>query len=77
MRVAAIDPGSPSENRLAVNDVIVQILPSKKRIGSTTDLQDVLTGVSAGDIVSFLVYSPVRGGGGTTRVVNIRAQAGR
>ena len=77
VRVAEIDAGSPSENRLAVGDVIVQLLPSKKRIASTADLQDALSGVSAGDIVSFLVYRPVRGGGGTTQVVNIRAQAGR
>ncbi|MCE9602686.1 MAG: Do family serine endopeptidase [Gemmatimonadetes bacterium] len=77
VRVVEIDAGSPSENRLTVGDVIVQLLPSKKRISSTADLQEALSGVSAGDIVSFLVYRPVRGGGGTTQVVNIRAQAGR
>lgn len=77
VRVVEVDAGSPSENRLQVGDVLVQILPSKKRITSTADLAAALNGVGAGDIVSFLVYGPVRGGGGTTRVVNIRATAGR
>ena len=75
--VVEIDAGSPSENRLAVGDVIAQLLPGKKRIGSTAALQEALAGVSPGGIVSFLVYRPVRGGGGTTLVVNIRSQAAR
>ncbi len=74
VRVAEVEPGSPSENRLAVGDVLVQVLPAKKRITNTADLQKALENVSAGDYVSFLVYRPVRGGGGTTQVVNIRAQ---
>ena len=77
VRVADVEAGSPSENRLAVGDVIVQVLPAKTRITNTGDLQRALEAVRSGQIVSFLVYTPVRDGGGTTRVVNIRAQDAR
>ena len=71
--VAAVDPGSPAEDRLIAGlDVIVQVLPSKKKITSAEDLQDALGNVKKGDIVSFLVYRPAREGAGTTAVVNIR-----
>ena len=77
VRVADVEPGSPSEGRLAVGDVIVQMLPEKKRISSTADLQKALDGVRAGDYVSFLVYRPQRGGGGGTVVVNLRVKDAR
>ena len=78
LRVAEIVPGSPSENRLFVNDVIVQILPEKKKISSLADLTKALEGIRAGDYVSLLVYRPVRGGGGSTVVVNLKsAEVGR
>ncbi|MDH5235186.1 MAG: Do family serine endopeptidase [Gemmatimonadota bacterium] len=72
LRVADVEPGSPSEGRLFVNDVIVQVLPAKTKIGSIADLTTALTAVKAGDYVSFLVYRPVRGGGGSTFVVNLK-----
>ena len=72
LRVAEIEPGSPAEGRLQVNDVIVQILPEKRKISTHADLTRALEGVKRGDYVSLLVYRPVRGGGGTTAVVNLK-----
>jgi S1-C subfamily serine protease len=77
LRVAQIDPGSPSENRLFVNDIIVEVLPEKTKIRTMEDLTKALQGVRGGDYVSFLVYRPVRGGGGRTAVVNLRTATGR
>ncbi len=74
VRVAEVEPGSPAENRLFVNDIIVQVLPSKTRIVSTADLTRSLEGVRAGEIASFLVFRPAVG---TTAVVNVRAPAPR
>jgi len=77
VRVSEVEPGSPSENRLGVNDVIVQVLPAKTKVTNAADLQRALEGVRNGEIVSLLVYGPVSGGGGGTRVVNLRAPAPR
>ncbi len=72
--IAAVEPGSPSQDLDIIpgRDVIVQVLPSKKKIQSTADLQAVLEGVKKGDVVSFLIYRPAPGGAGTTYVANIR-----
>ncbi len=73
--VADIDANSPAEGRLAPGlDVIVQVLPSKKQIKTTRDLQEALDDVKSGEIVSFLVYRPATDGSGTTLVVNIRTR---
>jgi serine protease Do len=77
VRVSAVEAGGPSEGRLVAGDVIVQVLPAKTKVNSTADLQKALEGVKPGGYVSFLVYGPVRGGGGQTRVVNLRAKDGR
>jgi serine protease Do len=77
LRVADVEPGSPSEGRLFVNDVIVQVLPAKTKIGSIADLTKALNDIKAGDYVSFLVYRPVRGGGGSTFVVNLKTADSR
>ncbi|MBK7908131.1 MAG: trypsin-like peptidase domain-containing protein [Gemmatimonadetes bacterium] len=77
VRVAEVEPGSPSEGRLVVGDVIVQILPAKTKVMSTADLQRGLEGVRNGEIVSFLIYRPARDGAGTTAVVNVRAREAR
>ncbi len=77
VRVAEIESGSPAENRLFPNDIIVQILPAKTKIGSTADLQRALEGVRTGDIVSLLVYRPAADGAGVTAVVNVRVGESR
>jgi serine protease Do len=77
LRVADIDPGSPAENKLLVNDILVEVLPSKTKIRTLTDLAKALDNVRPGEVVSFLVYQPVRGGGGQTRVVNLRTATDR
>lgn len=76
LRIADVDPGSPAEGRLGVNDVIVQLLPAKTRIATLADLSKALDGIKAGDYVSLLVYRPVRGGGGSTVVVNLKTADG-
>ena len=76
LRIADVDPGSPAEGRLAVNDVIVQLLPAKSKIATLADLSKALDGIKAGDYVSLLVYRPVRGGGGSTVVVNLKTADG-
>ncbi len=77
VRVAEIEPGSPAEERLFVGDVIVQVLPKREKVSTPAELQAALRNVKAGDYVSLLVYRPVRNGGGTTAVVNLRAAADR
>ncbi|MEY4608691.1 MAG: hypothetical protein RL625_908, partial [Gemmatimonadota bacterium] len=77
VRVAEIEAGSPAEGRLAVGDIIAEVLPAKKRIGSPSDLYRVLEGIKGGAYVSLLVYRPVRGGTGSTTVVNLRVRDGK
>jgi serine protease Do len=77
LRVADVDEGGPAQDQLFVNDVIVEVLPSKAKIRTQPDLAKALEGVRQGEVVSFLVFRPVRGGGGTTRVVNLRTATTR
>jgi serine protease Do len=73
LRVAAVEPGSPAQERgLLVGDVLVQLLPARTDIRTPSDLQRALDGVKPGEVVSFLVYRPGPNGAGQTRVVNIR-----
>jgi serine protease Do len=73
LRVAAVEPGSPAQERgLLVGEVLVQLLPAKTDIRTPSDLQRALDGVKPGEVVSFLVYRPLLDGTGQTRVVNIR-----
>ena len=77
LRVADVEEGGPAENRILVNDVIVEVLPSKAKIRTLADLTKALDGVRPGEVVSFLVFRPVRGGGGQTAVVNLRTASDR
>ncbi|MHB1298578.1 MAG: Do family serine endopeptidase [Gemmatimonadaceae bacterium] len=72
--IAEMEADSPMRDAGVVvgQDVIVQVLPSKKKIQTTDDLQAALAGVKKGEIVSFLVYRPNAAGTGTTYVANIR-----
>jgi serine protease Do len=74
LRVATVEPGSPSQNRLGPNDVITEILfpQPKQRVQSLDDLQRALDRVKPGEVLSLLVYRGVEGQGGGTVVVNIR-----
>ena len=73
-RVAEIEAGGPAEGRLAVGDIIAEVLPAKKKIGSPSDVYRALEGIKGGAYVSFLIYRPVRGGTGSTTVVNLRVR---
>ncbi len=72
LRVVEVDPGSPAENLLFPNDIIVQVLPEKKRIVNVADLTKALEDVRAGDYVSLLVYRIPRQGAPGTTVINLR-----
>ena len=74
VRVAEIEAGGPAEGRLAVGDIIAEVLPAKKKIGSPSDVYRALEGIRGGAYVSFLIYRPVRGGTGSTTVVNLRVR---
>ena len=73
LRVASVEPASPSWQRLGPNDVIVEVLfpQPKQRVQTLDDLQRALDRVKPGDILSLLVYRGVGEGAGTV-VVNIR-----
>jgi serine protease Do len=77
VRVAEIEAGGPAEGRLAVGDIIVEVLPAKKKVGSPSDVYRALEGIRGGAYVSFLIYRPVRGGTGSTTVVNLRVRDGK
>ncbi len=74
LRVANVEVGSPSYERLGTNDVIAEVLypQPKQRLQTLDDLQRALDRVKAGDILSLLVFRGVEGNGGGTVVVNIR-----
>jgi serine protease Do len=77
LRVTEVDPGSPAEKaNLFVNDIIVQVLPEKKRVASLADFTKALEGVRGGDYVSLLVYRLPRNGAPGTVVINLKT-AGR
>jgi serine protease Do len=77
VRVAEIEAGGPAEGRLAVGDIIVEVLPAKKKVGSPSDVNRALEGIRGGAYISFLIYRPVRGGTGSTTVVNLRVRDGK
>ncbi len=77
LRVAEVEPRSPSQDRLFVDDLIVEVLPEKTKIRTLADLTKALEDVRPGDYVSLLVYRPSPDGGGQTRVVNLRTATGR
>jgi serine protease Do len=74
LRVANVEVGSPSYERLGPNDVIAEVLypQPKQRVQSMDDLQRALDRVKPGEILSLLVFRGVGGDGGGTVVVNIR-----
>lgn len=74
LRVANVEVGSPSYERLGPNDVIAEVLypQPKQRVQSMDDLQRALDRVKPGEILSLLVFRGVEGNGGGTVVVNIR-----
>ena len=76
-RVSEIEAGGPAEGRLAVGDIIAEVLPAKKKIASPSELYRALEGIKGGAYVSFLLYRPVRGGTGSTTVVNLRVRDGK
>jgi len=76
-RVSEIEAGGPAEGRLAVGDVIAEVLPAKKKISTPSDVYQALEGIKGGAYVSFLIYRPVRGGTGSTTVVNLRVRDGK
>ncbi|MFM8301979.1 MAG: trypsin-like peptidase domain-containing protein [Gemmatimonadota bacterium] len=76
-RVSEIEAGGPAEGRLAVGDVIAEVLPAKKKISTPSDVYRALEGIKGGAYVSFLIYRPVRGGTGSTTVVNLRVRDGK
>ena len=72
IRVTAVEPGGPAEARLGVGDVLAEVLPAKKKLGSVADLQQALAAVRSGQVISFLVYRPNPEGTGATTVVSLR-----
>jgi len=74
LRVATVEVGSPSYERLGTNDVIAEVLfpQPKQRVQSMDDLQRALDRLKPGEILSLLVFRGVEGNGGGTVVVNIR-----
>jgi hypothetical protein len=74
LRVASVQVGSPSHERLGTNDVIAEVLypQPKQRVQSMDDLQGALDRLKPGEILSLLVFRGVEGNGGGTVVVNIR-----
>ncbi len=74
LRVANVEVGSPSYERLGPNDVIAEVLypQPKQRVQTLDDLQRALDRVKPGEILSLLVFRGVEGNGGGTVVVNIR-----
>lgn len=74
LRVASVQVGSPSYERLGTNDVIAEVLypQPKQRVQSMDDLQGALDRLKPGEILSLLVFRGVEGNGGGTVVVNIR-----
>src|SRR5690606_31092741 len=67
LRVANVEVGSPSYERLGPNDVIAEVLypQPKQRVQSLDDLQRALDRLKPGEILSLLVYRFQQGGGGT------------
>jgi serine protease Do len=68
--ITTVSPRGPSWRKLFEQEVIVGVLnPVKKDIRSAEDLQQVLSSLKPGDIVSLKVYDPPPGN--QTRVVSI------
>jgi serine protease Do len=63
----------PAFNRLGEQDIIVGVIsPVERAINTAADLQQVLSGLKAGDYVSLRVVRPQPRGAPASRVVNIR-----
>ena len=78
VRVSQVEAGGPAEGRLAVGDVLTEVLPAKRKIGTTAELQRAIEGVRGAQVISFLVYRPApQGAAGQTTVVNLRLRDGR
>jgi len=63
----------PAYERLYAQEIIVAVLsPVDREIRAVTELQQVLSGMKAGDYVSLRVLRPQPNGTPQSRVVNIR-----
>ena len=71
VRVVDVNVTGPARNRLFPNDIITAVLfPAPRReVRSVADLQNVLSRVKDGDVVSLLIFDAQRN---STRVANIR-----
>ncbi len=70
LRVTDINQDRPAHTQLLQDDILVSTLyPTRTTLRATTDLQQVVSNLKDGQLVSFLVYSA---GAQSTRVVTLR-----